>query len=176
LWSAIRGREARIRQIAAPACPSAEGRPTMPILDMHSASLQGVKPLGSELNDPFEPLPPMPRDVLLLEDNYIIALDTEDMLLNLGIAAVRTANSLNQALDEIAAQLPDFAFLDVNVGNDKCFAVAEQLHEKGVPFAFATGYRDGIAFPAAFAKVAIVTKPYTPDGLREALLLATHRD
>lgn len=148
----------------------------MPILDTHSASLQGVKPLGSELNDPSEQSLPMPRDVLLLEDNYIIALDTEDMLMGLGVGAVRTVNSLNQALEEIAAQLPDFAFLDVNVGDDKSFGVAERLHEKGVPFAFATGYRDGVAFPHAFALVPIVTKPYTPDGLREALLLARLRD
>jgi CheY-like chemotaxis protein len=146
----------------------------MPILDTHSASLQGVKPLGSELNDP--PEPSLPRDVLLLEDNYIIALDTEDMLLGLGITAVRTANSLGQALEEIAAQVPDFAFLDVNVGDDKSFEVAERLREKGIPFAFATGYRDGIAFPAAFTQVPIVTKPYNPDGLREALLFARLRD
>lgn len=132
--------------------------------------------MGFALNDPPETPPSMPRDVLLLEDNYIIALDTEDMLLELGITAVRTANSLGQALEEIAAQLPEFAFLDVNVGEGKSFAIAQRLHEKGVPFAFATGYRDGIAFPPVFAQVPIVTKPYTPDGLREALLLAKLKD
>jgi CheY-like chemotaxis protein len=119
--------------------------------------------------DPVPPRRPMPSNVLLVEDNFIIALDTEDMLRQLGVENVRSASSLGQALDLIATEPPDFALLDVNLGEEKCFEVAERLRDLGVPFAFATGYGDNHALPAQFADTQIVPKPYNSDQLERAL-------
>lgn len=110
-----------------------------------------------------------PADVLLVEDNYIIALDTEDLLHQLGVTSVRTASTVPQALKLIAATPPGFALLDVNLGNEKCFAVAEHLLTLGIPFAFATGYGDKLDFPTKFSDARIVQKPYTLDALRWAI-------
>jgi CheY-like chemotaxis protein len=126
-----------------------------------------------ESSDPStDPVPPRscrPSDVLLVEDNFIIALDTEDMLRQLGVETVRTARSVTRALELIDAGAPDFALLDVNLGDEKCFEIAERLRDLGVPFAFATGYGDNHALPAKFADAPIVPKPYNSDDIEKVL-------
>jgi CheY-like chemotaxis protein len=113
-----------------------------------------------------------PADVLLVEDNFIIALDTEHILRTLGIANVRTARSVGQALDQIAAAPPEFALLDVNLGDEKCFEIASRLQALGVPFAFATGYGDDHSLlPAEFAHALIAAKPYSAEDLDRVVRL-----
>jgi CheY-like chemotaxis protein len=114
--------------------------------------------------------PRVPSDVLIVEDNFLIALDTQEMLEELGVASVRTAGSVEAALEMIAAQVPDFCLLDVNLGPGKGFEVAERLAALGVRFAFATGYGDRDAFPIHFADAAIVSKPYTIAALRQVIV------
>jgi CheY-like chemotaxis protein len=115
----------------------------------------------------------VPGDVLLVEDNMIIALDAEDMLRELGVEMVRTASNVQRALEQIAEQVPQFALLDVNLGAETSFGIADRLRELGVPLAFATGYSDQHGFPAPFADALMVRKPYSVDTLREALFTAT---
>ena len=57
----------------------------------------------------------MPGDVLIVEDDPIIALDFEDTILSFGVKTVRTAGNVARALDLIAARAPDFALLDVSL-------------------------------------------------------------
>ena len=56
----------------------------------------------------------MPNDVLIVEDDPIIALDFEDTILGFGVKAVRTAGSVAKALKMIADRAPDFALLDIS--------------------------------------------------------------
>ena len=93
----------------------------------------------------------MPRDMLVVEDDPIIALGFEDTLLSLGVAAVRVAGSVAHALEMVAERLPDFALLDVSLTREKSFAVAERLQALGIPFAFVTGYGTDVKLPVAFA-------------------------
>lgn len=120
-------------------------------------------------NDPAPSGQRMPVDVLLVEDNFIIALDTEDMLRTLGVESVRVAASVTQALELIAAKRPDFALLDVNLGDNKCFEIAGLLRGLGAPFVFATGYGDNDALLPEFADIPIVPKPYNADDLAKVL-------
>ena len=69
----------------------------------------------------------MPNDVLIVEDDPIIALDFEDTLLGFGVKTVRTAASVAKALAMIEQRPPDFALLDVSLIREKSFAVAERL-------------------------------------------------
>ncbi len=124
--------------------------------------------MGTSDSEP-ELTPRPPKDVLIVEDNFLIALDTQEMLTELGVTSVRTAGTVEEALEMIAAQVPDFCLLDVNLGQEKSFDVAERLFALGVRFAFATGYGERDAFPVHFADAAIVSKPYTIDRLRQAI-------
>jgi len=108
------------------------------------------------------------RDVLIVEDDPIIALGFEDTLLTLGVPLVRVAANVAAALQMIEDRRPDFALLDVGLARGKSFAVAERLAALGIPFAFATGY-GADRVPPEFAGRLRLTKPCTTEALATAL-------
>ena len=112
----------------------------------------------------------MPNDVLIVEDDPIIALDFEDTLLGFGVKAVRTAGIRGQGARHDRSQPPDFALLDVGLVREKSFAVAERLDALKIPFAFVTGYGADARLPAAFADKPRLPKPYSTDALKALLL------
>ena len=118
---------------------------------------------------PLDGTPALPDDVLIVEDDPIIALDFEDTILGFGVKTVRTAASVAQALDMIADRAPQFALLDVGLVREKSFAVAERLDALKIPFVFVTGYGAMRMFPAAFAHKPTLPKPYSSDALRALL-------
>lgn len=111
----------------------------------------------------------LPGDVLVVEDDPIIALDFEDTIRSFGVDTVRTAGSVTRALQLIEERAPDFALLDIGLGHEKSFAIAERLEALGIPFAFVTGYDGGAALTDPFAQRPRLAKPCTTDAL-EALL------
>ena len=98
--------------------------------------------------------------VLVVEDEAIISFLLEDMLGELGARDVRTAASVSSALAMIDAQKPDFAVLDVNLGGERVYPVAERLEGDGVPFVFTTGYGKSGLDPRWTVKT-VVQKPFT---------------
>ena len=125
--------------------------------------------------EPFSPdaPPALPDDVLIVEDDPIIALGFEDMILGFGVKTVRSAGSVAQALDMIRDRAPDFALLDVGLVREKSFAIAERLESLKIPFVFVTGYGADVRLPAAFADRPRLPKPYSTDALKA--LLREHR-
>ena len=113
----------------------------------------------------------LPNDVLLVEDDPIIALDFEDTILGLGVKTVRTAATVARALQMIADRAPDFALLDVGLLREKSFAIAEKLDELKIPFAFATGYGSDVRLPQAFAERPRLLKPCSTEALETVLRL-----
>ena len=111
----------------------------------------------------------MLNDVLIVEDDPIIALDLEDTILGFGVKTVRTAASVARALELIEQRSPDFALLDVGLIREKSFAVAERLEALKIPFAFVTGYGAEARLPAAFANKPRLPKPCSSDALRALL-------
>jgi len=111
----------------------------------------------------------MPNDVLIVEDDPIIALDFEDTILGLGVKTVRTAASVARALDLIEQRPPDFALLDVGLIREKSFAVAERLDALKIPFVFVTGYGADARLPTAFANKPRLPKPCSTDALKALL-------
>ena len=83
--------------------------------------------------------------LLVVEDEAMVALMVEDILADLGCTAVEVAGTVAKGLAIVAHPDPplDGAILDVNIGGEKVYPVAEALTARGVPFIFATGY--GIA-------------------------------
>jgi len=111
--------------------------------------------------------------LLVVEDEAMVALMVEDILADLGCTAIEVAGTVAQGLAMVADPRPplDGAILDVNIGGEKVYPVAEALEAKGVPFIFATGY--GIAgISEAFSHVPALAKPYEPRTL-ERLLAST---
>jgi CheY-like chemotaxis protein len=83
------------------------------------------------------------RRVLVVEDEMMIAMLVEDMLAELGCSVVGPAHALDAALNLAKTESGlDAALLDVNLGGQPVFAVADALRAKGVPAIFSTGYGD----------------------------------
>src|SRR5260221_14412766 len=127
--------------------------------------------MRSEIMEPTFPdgIAGFPDDVLIVEDDLIIALDFEDTILGFGVKTVRTAASVARALEMIADRAPDFALLDVGLVHEKSFAIAERLDALKIPFVFVTGYGPKVAFPHAFAHRPTLEKPCSTDVLQALL-------
>jgi light-regulated signal transduction histidine kinase (bacteriophytochrome)/CheY-like chemotaxis protein len=110
-----------------------------------------------------------PGHVLLVEDNLIIALDTEMAMLAMGVQTVAIASNVAAALAAIRDKAPDFALLDINLGAETSVEVARELKRRGITFALATGYGEQIAFADGFAEIPKIRKPYTADSLRSVM-------
>lgn len=108
--------------------------------------------------------------VLVVEDEPLIALALEDILADLGCQVVGPAHTLAEAAD-LGREAPlDGAILDVNLGRDKVFPVADILAERSVPFVFTTGYGDAGLRPCDRGRP-VLQKPYSPERL---LKIAEH--
>jgi CheY-like chemotaxis protein len=110
--------------------------------------------------------------VLLVEDQALIAMDTEEILRDLGAIDVTSRPNVALALEALRDQRPDCAVLDLNLGLETSEAVAIELGTRGVPFVFATGYRDSVSIPSGFATVPVVRKPVSHDMLARQLTQA----
>ena len=111
----------------------------------------------------------LPDDVLVIEDDPIIAMDLEDTILGFGVRTVRTAGSVTRALQLIEERAPDFALLDIGLVCENSFAVAERLEALDIPFAFISGYDAAAVLTDAFAQRPRLPKPCTTDALQAAL-------
>lgn len=106
--------------------------------------------------------------LLLVEDQALIALDTEEMLRGLG-AEVAMAGGEREALELLAEKRPDCAVLDFNLGDATSEYLAERLKAEGVPFVFATGYSDAIMIPEHLRDVPVAHKPLSGGILAEKI-------
>ncbi len=80
--------------------------------------------------------------VLVVEDEMMVSMLIEDMLTDLGCTVVGPASRLDEAIELANTAEIDCAVLDVNLGGQPIFPLADILRAKGAPFAFATGYGD----------------------------------
>ena len=110
-----------------------------------------------------------PADVLIVEDDPIIAIDFEDRCAGFGVTRVRSVGSVVRALQTIDERAPDFALLDVELVRERSFAIAERLMALKIPFVFVTGYGAESILPAEFAGQARLQKPCSSDALEAAL-------
>jgi len=109
------------------------------------------------------------RRVLVVEDEMMIAMLVEDMLAELGCAVVGPAHALDVALDLARTELRlDAALLDVNLGGQPVYAVADALREKGVPAIFSTGYGDA-GLREIDRGALVLQKPFRAGDLARAL-------
>src|SRR4051812_26531837 len=83
------------------------------------------------------------RRVLVVEDEYIVALDLEGMLLGLGCEVLGPVASIAQAQALLGRERPDVALLDLDLLDGLALPVAERLAGMGVPFVVCSAYEVG---------------------------------
>lgn len=109
--------------------------------------------------------------ILVVEDETMLFFLAEDMLTELGCSAVLHACRVKDALALISRERPDVAMLDVNLGGEQAYPIAEKLAAANVPFVFATGYGSEGILPN-WANRPVVQKPFTLDMLGRAITAA----
>lgn len=107
--------------------------------------------------------------VLIVEDAFLVALDLSEQLRDRGCSIIGPASTVEQALQEMEGIDLDGAILDVNLGEERSFPVAERLASRGIPFIFLTGYDGATAFPDEFSLAPRLTKPVDLNALTDAV-------
>ena len=107
--------------------------------------------------------------VLVVEDNFLVAAEVEDVLKGLGIKTVLLAANNAEAQNLIAQEAPDFALLDVNLGAEDSEPTAKVLEKSDIPFIFLTGYADDFGWLSGYENRGILNKPLRPGSIQIAL-------
>lgn len=84
----------------------------------------------------------MQKTVLVVEYEFLIAMDVKLMLESGGWQVIGPAATVANALQLLERTLPAVALLDVNLGRELVTPVAEVLLARNVPFAVASAYND----------------------------------
>ena len=108
------------------------------------------------------------RNILVAEDEPLIAMMLEDFLETLGHNIHASCDNLSDALTHCGQGGFDLAILDVNLKGEAVWPAARALRETGVPFVIATGGHVEPP-PAEFASVPVLEKPYTIDRIGPVL-------
>ena len=109
--------------------------------------------------------------VFLVEDEFLIMMQLEQMARGLGCTIGKTASHFDDALRAAESAEVDAALLDVNLAGKKSYPVAEVLKKRGVPIVFSTGYgQQGL--DDGWAGHPVVQKPFLASDLEKALTRA----
>ena len=97
------------------------------------------------------------KKVLIVEDFCLLALMLEDMLTDAGADVVSIAPSVATALKAMEDHTIDIACLDVHLGSETSFPIADALAMRGIPFVFVSAY-DAAALPPVHRHRPFVSK------------------
>jgi PAS domain S-box-containing protein len=113
------------------------------------------------------------KRLLVVEDEPLVALDMIGCLEEAGAEMAAPIGTVKEALQIIDSAPFDGALLDGNLRGQKVDEVAAALTRRNIPFLFVSGYgRESL--PRAFRNAAVLSKPFSPEGLVEAAARLVH--
>ena len=110
----------------------------------------------------------MSDSILIVEDEFLIALDMEDALRMRGFDVVGPAATLADGMALAEADGVSAALLDVNLMDGTSRPIAEALRERAIPFAYVTGY-GRLPLDEDFPEAPVISKPAGNDALDSVL-------
>lgn len=109
--------------------------------------------------------------ILIVEDEYLIAMNMSYILEDLGVIIVGPESSVFDTIKQINNNTRiDAAILDINLGKEFVYPVADILRNRGIPFIFTTGY-DAKSIKAEYLDIQICQKPVSFEKLIKVLKL-----
>jgi CheY-like chemotaxis protein len=112
--------------------------------------------------------------ILVVEDESMVAMMIEDMLEDLGHKVIATSGRMPDASKLVSDASADLAILDVNLNGEETFPLARSLAARAIPFIFATGYGSS-GIKAEWSGVPVLQKPFQSRELAEAISRAVQR-
>jgi hypothetical protein len=108
------------------------------------------------------------RRILVVEDEFLLALEVEAALTSFGCFVAGPFAKLGKALVAARAMRLDGAVLDINLNGEMVYPLAEFLDMAGVPFVFLTGYVP-TDLPERFRRFRRLQKPLHAEKLRHII-------
>ena len=117
---------------------------------------------------PAQPIGAKKR-ILVVEDSALVLMMIEDVIVDLDWDIVGPAMRLSEAVTLARKSDFDAALLDINLDGEMSWDVGAILQERGIPFAFTTGYDGSTVIPERFARQPIINKPFSGSDIGRAL-------
>lgn len=108
--------------------------------------------------------------VLVAEDEYLIVRELRRILTQAGCPDIRVAGNLADAERLAGDGAPNLALLDIKLGEQEVYQLAERLDRGGVATAFVTGYATEVV-PNHLTHIPLIQKPFP----RRRLLQTLHQ-
>jgi len=117
-------------------------------------------------------------DVLIIEDEPIIALDIETMVEELGHSVTGVARTQREAIALVAKKRPGLVLADIQLadGSSGLDAVNEILTSIDVPVIFITAYPERLLTGDRPEPAFLITKPFQPEAVKAAISQALFFD
>ena len=109
------------------------------------------------------------KTVFLVEDGALIAHAVLRLLETAGAKVIGPFASLLGAIAPASDERFDVAMLDIDLGGETVWPVAEIIARRGIPLAFCTGFADANMRPKEFRSTVTIDKPYDARSLVETL-------
>jgi two-component system, response regulator PdtaR len=120
-----------------------------------------------------------PARILIVEDDYFVALEMENHLLDAGYDVVGIASTAEDAFSLAAAKKPDLAIMDIRLAGvrDGIDTAIELSSKLGLPSIFATAHADDRSKRRAEAAKPLgwLHKPYSAQALIALVTAALNR-
>lgn len=117
-------------------------------------------------------------DVLIIEDEPIIALDIETLVQELGHSVTGIARTHKEAVALVAKKRPGLVLADIQLadGSSGLEAVAEILQSIDLPVIFITAYPERLLTGERPEPAFLITKPFQPEAVKAAISQALFFD
>ena len=106
--------------------------------------------------------------ILVIEDEFLVALDMATALEQMSYGSVRHAGTESSALQQLTENDWDAVIADANLNGSGIERIGALLQERNIPFVVVTGYeRDNL--PAAIREAPILNKPVSFETLAQTV-------
>ncbi len=106
---------------------------------------------------------------LVLDDEFLIALDIQQILENAGASRVICVSNLTDAIAQLERETFNAAVIDMMIDGKPSIDVAHALTKQRIPFVFLTGVSAEDKHTRQFQSAPLVGKPYQAARLLTAL-------
>src|SRR5919197_771511 len=108
------------------------------------------------------------KRILVAEDEFYVALFVEETLQSFGCTVLGPFADLAEASEVATREQVDAALLDINLGGEMVYPLAEYLHQHRIPFVFTTGYA-AKDLPEEFRAFECLRKPVSERTLEQVV-------
>lgn len=97
--------------------------------------------------------------VLIVEDDFVVGLELMRALSDEGCRGVKVVRTIEGALQELSAETPDVATLDLDIRGKVSTPVADALAERRIPFVIVSGQTRNV-LPEPYGSLTVCHKPF----------------